>query len=284
MSVIVCPVCHGDLDGVVCVVCHRSYSYSGKLPPRLPGDYDFVTDFTPDPPPDADVRENWSLWEKLQDNGLDAYVHAPDGNCSLNSRGIVRSFRRFVRLGWGNRVLDVGCGPSGRPGYLGRVPNTLVYGIDPLQPSSPLSDVFFVRGIGEYLPFRSGYFDVIILASSLDHTLSPRRVVAEVGRCLKPGGRVCVWAWSPKAARAPRFSRLRHAFANARGKVVPLVPPAWVKIKESADTPPGAIDCYHFHHESENDLCSWFSEVDLVLSHRKTYRSGNLFLEFVTKT
>jgi ubiquinone/menaquinone biosynthesis C-methylase UbiE len=46
-----------------------------------------------------------------------------------------------------------------------------------------------VRGNGEQLPFRSGAFDLVTANMVVEHFTAPGRVLAEVRRVLRPGGR-----------------------------------------------------------------------------------------------
>ena len=66
-------------------------------------------------------------------------------------------FEAFVEHLCRRRVLDVGCGPSGRPFYLTSYPSALVSGIDPL-PRSRQPGLQVVRGISEYLPWPDQSF------------------------------------------------------------------------------------------------------------------------------
>jgi ubiquinone/menaquinone biosynthesis C-methylase UbiE len=43
----------------------------------------------------------------------------------------------------------------------------------------------FVEGFGEELPYRNEIFDTCLIASTLDHCVSPEKVLAEAYRCLK---------------------------------------------------------------------------------------------------
>ena len=51
-----CPVCHATVADARCTACGRSYPNG---------------DYTPVPPPDADVQAKWGLWEQLQANFVD---------------------------------------------------------------------------------------------------------------------------------------------------------------------------------------------------------------------
>ena len=48
---------------------------------------------------------------------------------------------------------------------------------------------FFVRGIGERIPFRDGTFSTVFSIWSLNHTVDPRRVIREARRVLHAHGR-----------------------------------------------------------------------------------------------
>ena len=48
----------------------------------------------------------------------------------------------------------------------------------------------FVRGVGEHMPFRSATFDAVVAFWSLNHVGDPGRVVQEIGRVLRSGGRL----------------------------------------------------------------------------------------------
>ena len=108
------------------------------------------------------------------------------------------------RLGAGERVLDLGSG-AGMDSLVAALqvgPEGSVTGID-MTPEMiekaqagarelGVGNVIFVEGEAERLPFEDASFDVVISNGVIN--LSPRksRVLAEVLRVLKPGGRFCV--------------------------------------------------------------------------------------------
>ena len=102
-SMLVCPVCRSTelkTSPPECPACGRHFLRErGHL------------NLTPVPPPDADVLENWDLWEKLQANGLKSYQSAPEENLSVGQRRDALGYAKFCRLE-GCLVLDVGCGPQ----------------------------------------------------------------------------------------------------------------------------------------------------------------------------
>jgi SAM-dependent methyltransferase len=50
----------------------------------------------------------------------------------------------------------------------------------------------FVQGFGEHLPYRDRLFDSLLIVSTLDHCLDPRKVLSEAHRVMKPRGEILV--------------------------------------------------------------------------------------------
>lgn len=242
-GILVCPVCHEPLAGAGCASCGRTFK---------PGDY------TPNPPPDPDVRSRWGLWETLQSNGAQVYGDDPAGNLSVGERADAHAFRDFSRLT--GRVLDVGCGPQALPSYAG---GQQFVGIDPLAGGA--RDFYFVQGIAEYLPFRDGSFDRVLFATSLDHLLSPQRAISEARRVLAPDGRVCVWHGEPPPPPPPWRDRLRR---RVRGSPVVL----------GYRTPRGAVDPFHFTHPRLAMVRDWLTGAGLEIDRQQRDDVGNCLL------
>ena len=89
------------------------------------------------------------------------------------------------------RVLEVGSGAHGLIFYFDGGERI---GIDPLadhyrQLFPAWQDrVLTIAGFGEQLPFEDASFDVVLSDNVVDHAESPRRIVEEMARVLKPGG------------------------------------------------------------------------------------------------
>ncbi len=80
-----------------------------------------------------------------------------------------------------------------------------------------------VMGDGHELPFRDEAFDAVILEAVLEHVREPKRVVSEVHRVLKPGGRVYAgvpfmqgYHASPKDYQRYTVEGLEHLFSDFR--------------------------------------------------------------------
>jgi ubiquinone/menaquinone biosynthesis C-methylase UbiE len=119
-------------------------------------------------------------------------------------------YRRFFEETWprlAGRVLDIGGGwglfrkwwQAGADGcfvvhdpgverFTAEPPETLrrFFGDDLAKPC------LFVEGFGESLPYRDGVYDVVLIASALDHCADPPHVIAAAHRVLRPGGRLLV--------------------------------------------------------------------------------------------
>jgi len=78
------------------------------------------------------------------------------------------------------RVLDLGCGNSP---YAALFPNRWCLDLR-RKPGAA------VVGDAHALPFAPGSFDLILSTEMLEHTIEPQRIVDEIRRVLRPGGRL----------------------------------------------------------------------------------------------
>ncbi|MBT0654207.1 methyltransferase domain-containing protein [Geobacter luticola] len=171
------------------------------------------------------LPEHYRLWSAVNMSELtENYRNDPSNNCGVSSRYATRLFAGFIAPYLHGRVLDVGCGPWPVGEYLLGYPVGLISGLDPLPPYEP-HPFEFVQGFAEFLPWQDDTFDVIIAATSLDHTLSLNTVLAEIRRVLKLGGYLLTWDF----------------FDNNLNK--PYHP---------ENEPPAMVDPYHLFHFSES--------------------------------
>ena len=93
------------------------------------------------------------------------------------------------------RILDIGCGVGAFVRRLGEFSND-VYGTDidresVRRGSEALSNL--ALAVGEYMPFRDGAFDVILLHEVLEHVDNDVETLREARRLLAPGGRIVIF-------------------------------------------------------------------------------------------
>ena len=94
-------------------------------------------------------------------------------------------------------VLDLGAGDGRYLEFMASLfpPGTLIVGCEiSLRRARRIQAHGFriVVGQGEALPFRDGAFDLVTLMEVIEHTQSPARVLDEVGRVLRTGGRLAL--------------------------------------------------------------------------------------------
>lgn len=147
------------------------------------------------------------------------------------------ALRARIRAGPEDEALDVACGP-GRLS-LDLAPHVRhVTGID-LTPgmleqaraalaASGAGNVAFVEGDAASLPFADAAFSLVISSAAFHHFATPGRVLAEMARVCRPGGRIVVGDVTPaedRTAEYDRMERLRdpsHGHAHSLAELAAL--------------------------------------------------------------
>jgi ubiquinone/menaquinone biosynthesis C-methylase UbiE/uncharacterized protein YbaR (Trm112 family) len=172
-AALACPDCRSALaedgDELVCEACGRRFLVLADVPRLLPS------------------ASLGSDWEAKQSLGEAEYEDEPAGSM----RSLARRFARFADVG-GGLVLDVGSGVEARPAYLDDRDGRTVVRVDPLVGDVP-SELDFVQGVVERLPFADAAFDAAISATMLDHVPDPKRALDEIRRVVRTGGRLALW-------------------------------------------------------------------------------------------
>jgi SAM-dependent methyltransferase len=139
------------------------------------------------------------------------------------------------------RVLDLGCGDGT---FDSADTEAVVIRID-IEARHPPAN--FVRGDGANLPFTSGGFDAVVSNNSLEHVSDLEGCLKEIGRVLRPDGRLYVAV--PDASTLT--DRLYRWLASGGGHVNPFV---------SAEALAGKIEhATLLRHRATRTLCSSLS-------------------------
>jgi SAM-dependent methyltransferase len=91
------------------------------------------------------------------------------------------------------RVLDVGCGEGQVARHIKASVGSAVVGVDPSTNQLAVArerggGVAYVRGSAGALPVRDGAFDAVVACLVFEHITDVDAALAEVARCLEPGG------------------------------------------------------------------------------------------------
>jgi SAM-dependent methyltransferase len=105
------------------------------------------------------------------------------------------AFIAFLRVAPGSRVLEVGSGLGILAAQIATsVPGARVVGIersaDQLAAARRVEGVSYVQGDAHALELADASFDLAYCRYLLEHVADPRRVLAELRRVVRPGGRV----------------------------------------------------------------------------------------------
>jgi SAM-dependent methyltransferase len=116
----------------------------------------------------------------------------------------------------GASVLDVGCGP----GHLTRRLAALGFDATGIDLDPAMIERATARGGGHYaaadvasLPFDDGVFDLVVSTLSMHHWTDTHAGLAEIGRVVRPEGRVLIWdlgRGAPLHAHAPDPMEAMH--------------------------------------------------------------------------
>ena len=219
---------------ISCSSCHREYPINEGIPNMLPDELRLKK---------IPKESSWREWGKR----LSLFKQRMKGWTEEDSRKTIAIYDELLRhfCPIKGSALEVGCGNGVVRHFLNR--NAEYWGIDPekdwiLHPlHSFMEDIFpclkepfpFIKGVGEYLPFRDESFDNVINIATLDHVNSPSQVFEESYRVLKDKGQmlllVCVRTGD--VAKEKIFSYLGRRFDRLlKGELISLTKGAFRKL------------------------------------------------------
>jgi SAM-dependent methyltransferase len=119
-------------------------------------------------------------------------VHGSDSALYRALRKLTIGHCYYQAAGEGRALLDIGCGNGT---YLremaGRGWRAVGYELDPAYAATLAHAIELPVLSGDAaLAARAGEFDLVTFNFSFEHLDQPRRLLAQVGRCLKPGGMI----------------------------------------------------------------------------------------------
>ncbi|WP_345239866.1 class I SAM-dependent methyltransferase [Pontibacillus salipaludis] len=129
--------------------------------------------------------------------------------------GIIPFMKRYMPEG--SKVADIGCG-DGYGAYLLSEAGYNVTGVDispkMIEQAKQMSGerLMFTQGDLAKLPFAPDTYDGLMAINSLEWTEKPKEALEELGRILKPGGRLCIAILGPTAG--PRQNSYRRLYGE----------------------------------------------------------------------
>lgn len=136
-------------------------------------------------------------------------------------RALYQSMRRNRLFSKGD-ILDIGCG---KKPYISLFDHNSYIGLEVIRENgASTADVFYN---GSVLPFSNQQFDTVICSQVLEHVFEPDEFLNELGRTLKPGGKLLlsvpfVWEEHEKPYDYARYSShgLHHLLSKNGFKVL----------------------------------------------------------------
>ncbi|AKC40025.1 methyltransferase [Mycolicibacterium phlei] len=134
-----------------------------------------------------------------------------------------RRAARALRLDAAHTLLDVACGPGNFTKYLGSQLSAdgLAVGLDFSEPmlrravrTNIANGVGYLRADARTLPFDDGSFDAVCCFAALYLVPEPFKVLDEMLRVLRPGGRIAVMTSCTRGPRLVRSLSVKMAARN----------------------------------------------------------------------
>jgi ubiquinone/menaquinone biosynthesis C-methylase UbiE len=167
----------------------------------------------------------WDKWAPIADGKGWRYEYLRKGQSHVISLADIKENMNF---------LDIGCGTGWALGQAARILNNKghFYGVD-ISPKmiekakenfKGVNNFQFIKANSEAIPLDNDFFDVIICTNSFHHYLHPEKVMKEIHRILKKGGKIYIL--DPISD---------YWFMKVIDKIIRLMDPAHVKMYSSKE-------------------------------------------------
>ena len=166
---------------------------------------------------------NNSRWNKAQKFEYNEWLKTPNIVKDENIEIIEKFQKLFTQLenkllvNSETRILDVGCAQTCISLLIKKGKH---FGIDPLANklhySKIVEGIKISKAVGEHIPFKDNYFDIVICRNVIDHTLNPNKVISEISRVLKKDGKLFLacYVYHPFISLLKQISEKFNIFRN----------------------------------------------------------------------
>ncbi len=113
------------------------------------------------------------------------------------SKNVVDLFLEEISITPETKILDFGCGTGNYANMLQRLTGGQLSGVEPSdgmreKAKEKNSDINFVKGDHENIPFEDNYFDFTYMTDVIHHVPDLDMMFAEIKRVLKAKGKLCI--------------------------------------------------------------------------------------------
>ena len=158
-------------------------------------------------------------------------------------------------------VLDVGCGTGRYPLSINNQKNCVTCALDPsaemlrsATQKDESNDVMWVRGDGQYLPFRRETFDCVYMTMVIQHINDKKKAIHDIHSVLRSGGRFVIFTGSHARLRKQALSDFRGV-VEIDMKRFPTIPYLRKTMRDA-----GYSDIHHYPIE-----CNKYQQIDEFL-------------------
>lgn len=215
-----------------------------------------------------DLTENMSnFYNEVQFPNYDDF----DDYASLYDKGTKNIFTKRLdeELGYGTRILELGCGTGQLSLFLSRS-NREIFAVDisngsllcgeEFRKKNDIQNTYFMKMDVFNLQFKDNIFDTVISNGVLHHTKDSYQAFKSLLRVLKPNGIIVIGLYH-KYGRS--LTRLKQKIAKIIGNKVAYLDKTSLKIKSKAKRNAWVRDQFLNPHETlhtPNQVISWFED------------------------